>query len=295
MKDIVIPTLKPEDIEVKVKKVGKSGTQVLLYKTARTDMEYLDSVFGIGNWTCDYKEIKGNLYCTISIWDEDKNQWIPKVDCGIESREDGDGNEKKGEASDAFKRAGFKVGIGRELYSAPFTFIKASDCPTKSEDGKKWFLEDPYTKFEVTDIGYDDSRKINKLIIINKKSGDVVYRFGTSGTTRKQSTKEDAPKKAPEKKAEAKPVVAEAKPAVTVETASTIPNPDMKPHERVFRAFLEKHKIDREKFKELRALAIRGGKNVSQKKFNELSPDEWITLIATMEGLWEEGFFKEVA
>ena len=95
------PTLEADDIEVKVKKVGKTGTSVLLYKTARTDMEYLDKVVGIDNWQCDYKEIKGNLYCTIQIWDDDKKHWISKVDCGIESREDGDGNEKKGEASDA--------------------------------------------------------------------------------------------------------------------------------------------------------------------------------------------------
>ena len=101
MKDIVIPLLKPEDIEVKVKKIGEKSVQVLLYKTARTDMEYLDKVFGIGNWQCDYKEIKGNLFCTISIWDDEKQQWVSKIDCGIESREDGEGNEKKGEASDA--------------------------------------------------------------------------------------------------------------------------------------------------------------------------------------------------
>ena len=104
MKDIVIPTLKPEDIEVKVKKVGKNGTQVLLYKTARTDMRILDDVFGINNWQVEYERIGEVLYCTISIWDEDKKQWIPKVDCGTESREDGEGNEKKGEASDALTK-----------------------------------------------------------------------------------------------------------------------------------------------------------------------------------------------
>lgn len=96
-----IPTLNPEDIEVKIKQVGQKGAVALLYKTARTDMEYLDKVFGIGNWQCGYTEIKGNLYCTIDIWDNEKKTWVHKMDCGIESREDGDGNEKKGEASDA--------------------------------------------------------------------------------------------------------------------------------------------------------------------------------------------------
>lgn len=99
--EVHIPTLQPEDIEVKVKQITAKGALGLLYKTARTDMEYLDKVFGIGNWQCDYREIKGNLYCTIDIWDDDKKTWVHKVDCGIESREDGEGNEKKGEASDA--------------------------------------------------------------------------------------------------------------------------------------------------------------------------------------------------
>ena len=100
-KQFEIPTLKPEDIEVKVKQITGKGALALLYKTARTDMEYLDKVFGVGNWQCDYKEIKGNLYCVIQIWDDSKKQWVAKMDCGIESREDDEGNQKKGEASDA--------------------------------------------------------------------------------------------------------------------------------------------------------------------------------------------------
>lgn len=103
--------LTADDIEVKVKKVQANGAVLLLYKTARTDMDILDESVGAENWTDDYKEIKGNLYCAISIYEKEKGQWISKWDCGIESREDGDGNEKKGEASDAFKRAGFRWGM----------------------------------------------------------------------------------------------------------------------------------------------------------------------------------------
>ena len=295
MKDIVIPTLRPEDIEVKVKKIGEKSIQVLLYKTARTDMEYLDKVFGVGNWQCDYKEIKGNLYCTIQIWDDEKQQWISKIDCGIESREDGEGNEKKGEASDAFKRAGFKVGIGRELYSSPQIFIWSSVCPTESNGKGGWKLKDPYVKFSVSDIEYDSNRKITKLVIINEKTGEVVYQNGGSTQPKaKTGTKEQ---KAPSKKQEAPKQDASKQeaPKVTVETASAIPSQNEEPYKLVIKAFNEKHKLDRKRFVELYNSAVQSGKITPTAPLNNLVPDEWIKLIATMENLFMDGFFKDVA
>ena len=66
--------LNPDDIEVKVKQITKNGALALLYKTARVDYEILDETLGADNWQCDYTEIKGNLYCTISIWSPEKGQ-----------------------------------------------------------------------------------------------------------------------------------------------------------------------------------------------------------------------------
>ena len=301
MTSIEIPTLRPEDIEVKVKKVGEKGTQVLLYKTARTDMEYLDKCFGIGNWQCEYTEIKGNLYCSILLWDDDKEQWVKKPDCGIESREDGEGNEKKGEASDSFKRAGFKVGIGRELYSSPFIFIKASDCPTEKNEKGIWKLKDAFTKFAVTDIEYDGNRKITRLVVVNERTGGVVYTYGNSNQKRTKTEEKEtkpAPKQnTPPKNAEAPkqdiPAIAQKVNAV-VETSASIPNPNEKPYEKVVANFLKNHQIDKKKFAELRAYAVRNGNtDVTQKKFTELTSDEWIFLIATMENLFDSGFFDD--
>ena len=123
--------LTADEIEVKVKQVKENGLVCLLYKTARTDMDLLDETVGAGNWTNDYKEIKGNLYAGIGIIQENGGiQW--KWDCGIESREDEEGNQKKGEASDAFKRAGFRWGIGRELYTSPFVWIPSNKAASIS-------------------------------------------------------------------------------------------------------------------------------------------------------------------
>lgn len=123
--------LKAHEIECKVSSVKKNGVVILLYKTARTDMDILDETFSCFNWTSEYKEIKGNLYCGISVYDDIKKQWVTKWDCGVESAF---GDKEKAEASDAFKRSGFKWGIGRELYTAPFIFVPAENC--KIVDGK---------------------------------------------------------------------------------------------------------------------------------------------------------------
>lgn len=161
-----------DEIEVKVKQVKENGLVALLYKTARTDMDLLDETVGAENWACDYEEIKGNLFCSISICFHETNgaaYWVHKKDCGIESREDGEGNEKKGEASDAFKRAGFKWGIGRELYTAPFIWIPADKA--NITDKKKC-----YDRFSVEAIKHsEDGKRIIAIAIRNDTTGKRCY------------------------------------------------------------------------------------------------------------------------
>lgn len=167
--------LKANEINVKVKQVTEKGCLLLLYKDARVDMQILDEEVGPQNWQCDYKTINGVLYCGIGIAKNDNGQtsWVWKWDCGIESKADEDGNEKKGEASDAFKRAGFKWGIGRELYTTPFIWAKV---PTKNigKETDKWVLVDRYQKFFVDNIEYNDAGEISYLLIVDEK-GNKIY------------------------------------------------------------------------------------------------------------------------
>ena len=175
-----IRLLKADEIECKVSMVKEKGIQLLLYKTARTDMDILDEVFGVFNWKCRYEEIKGNMYCTISIYDENKKEWVDKQDCGVESAF---GDKEKGEASDAFKRAGFKVGIGRELYTSPFIWVGADKCKINSNNGK-YTCSDTFKVFE---IAYNDNREIETLIIVNARN-EVVYEYGKKTKTTKPET-----------------------------------------------------------------------------------------------------------
>ena len=165
----VIRALNPSEIECRIKTCNKEkGVSLLLYKTARTDASILDETFGNMNWQDSYQEIDGKLFCTISIWDEEKKQWISKQDCGTESYTE----KEKGQSSDAFKRAGFKWGIGRELYSAPkLIWVSSSDIKDWSNSGQ------PYDNFKVKYIKIE-SNKIVQLIIYNAKTKKDVYTYG---------------------------------------------------------------------------------------------------------------------
>ena len=177
-----IRCLKPEEIEIRVQQVTEKGAQLLLYKDSRCDKRILDETFGIFGWKDRYEEVKGNLFCTISIYDGEKQQWIDKCDCGTESFSE----KEKGEASDAFKRAGFNVGIGRELYTRIFYF---ASVPTKKNDKGKYDLVNKYEKFTVAEISTnEETEKIEKIKIADSK-GNIVFSYGYPKTSTNTETK----------------------------------------------------------------------------------------------------------
>lgn len=123
--------LRADEIECRVQSVKENGLVLLLYKDARVDMNILDETVGPSNWQREHYECKGNLFCRVGIGiaqQYGESEWVWKSDCGTESNTEA----QKGEASDSFKRACFNWGIGRELYTAPFTWIPADKCNIKN-------------------------------------------------------------------------------------------------------------------------------------------------------------------
>lgn len=161
--------LLPEEIECRIAQVSAKGCSLLLYKTARVDRAILDETYG-NYWQNDFKVIDGKMYGGIGIFDKDLKEWIWRWDCGTESNTEAE----KGQASDAFKRAGFKWGIGVELYSAPFIWYS---CATKRNEKGKYELENRFVKFFVKNIGYDDAGNINALTIVDDE-GNNVFKLG---------------------------------------------------------------------------------------------------------------------
>ena len=184
--------LRSEEIECRVgqQTKDKSKYTVLLYKTARVDADILDEVFGSNNWKSTHYEVKGKDFCMIEVrlrFEDDSAlmengksicyEWVGKSDCGSESNIEA----QKGEASDAFKRAGFQWGIGRELYSAP----------------KIWLEKDiDQYSLKVEAIGYDENDKISDLVISGRREGhkerETVYSFHNGKAEKQAPSKQEA-------------------------------------------------------------------------------------------------------
>lgn len=155
--------LRADEIECRVQSVKENGLVLLLYKDARVDMNILDETVGSSNWQNKFYENKGILFCSLGInTNFDKpdlpDRWVWKDDAGVESNTEAE----KGNASDARKRAGFAWGIGRELYTAPFTWIPADKCNIKN--GKC------YDRFVVEKIKIED-KQITAVAIWNVTKG----------------------------------------------------------------------------------------------------------------------------
>ena len=171
MQKLSFRTLKAAEIDCRISTVSQKGISLLLYKDARVDQNILDETVGPMNWRRSHS--RDNANCTVSLWDDEKQQWISKEDTGTESNTE----KEKGLASDSFKRACFNWGIGRELYTAPFIWIAVGDCKVVDSGrtdkyGKPVFT--CYDKFKVSRIGYDTDRNIIDLVIVDKK-GKAVF------------------------------------------------------------------------------------------------------------------------
>ena len=155
----VMRALRADEIEVRVGQIYDKKVSMLLYKNARVDMAILDETYGEFGWQCDYKEIKGNMYCGIAVADPNGN-WVWKWDCGTESNTE----KEKGEASDAFKRAGFRWGIGRELYTGPRIYL---DVATDEVAKYKYKLHDS-CELNGIYVSYIETEEINGKLVITK-------------------------------------------------------------------------------------------------------------------------------
>lgn len=175
--------LRADEIDCRIAMVKANGVSLLLYKDARCDMNILDETVGPYNWQRTHS--RDNANCTVSLWDDEKKQWISKEDTGTESNTEAE----KGLASDSFKRACFNWGIGRELYTAPFIWVDASCCEIKNVQG----VQKCYDKFAVADIKIED-KKIVYLKIVTEKTGKVVFETGKKIMTGNKPAPKSEPK-----------------------------------------------------------------------------------------------------
>lgn len=170
--------LSKEDIELRVASCNNKGFSLILYKTARTDVNRLNDVCGLDWKNEHFYDKEDNLCCRISVYDKEKKEWVTREDVGTESFTE----KEKGSYSDSFKRAGFRFGIGIELYTAPFIHISGN---VKEEKGK--YLPDLYVnKIEVSEYEVINKR-ISKLTL--KYNNKVIFSFNKKITEQKEEPK----------------------------------------------------------------------------------------------------------
>lgn len=155
-------TLTPYDIEVRVATVKNGKATLLLYQDGRCTARNLDKMFGSFGWQIEYEVVGDQIYGKLSIYDEEKNQWVCKMDTGDKSNI----SEDKGQSSDILKRCAVRWGFATELYTSPKIVIP----------------DDGYgnTGYKVGDIAYNSEREICYLTIVNR-FGKKVFEWNNEG------------------------------------------------------------------------------------------------------------------
>ena len=172
--------LKANEIECRISTVKESGVSLLLYKDARCDQNILDETVGADRWQRKHELIDGKLFCSVGIRfsHNDSGEWVWKQDVGTESYTE----KEKGQASDSFKRACFNWGIGRELYTAPFIWIKSRSKGGVAEVTRKSNGFTCFDRFHVSEIEYSEDETISSLSIVHDKSKTVAYNFSNNAS-----------------------------------------------------------------------------------------------------------------
>lgn len=191
MKNFKFPLLKAEDIEVRVNKLipcygeNEQGEKItyykadlLLYKNARVDMNYLDNYVGAFRWQRSHRTDGTDFICILSIYDDDRNCWVSKEDVGEFSNV----AAQKGRASDAFKRAATNWGIGRELYTAPRIVLQLKAHETYLNNKTKNVALSNSVSFVVSEIEYTNN--VITALVIKDNLGN--YRFAYPDAKRKE-------------------------------------------------------------------------------------------------------------
>jgi len=141
----------PESIEWRIGSTNKEKTHgmALAYITNRAIQDRLDEIFTPFGWKNEFREWKDkSQLCGISIWDDEKNEWVTKWD----GAEDSNMEPTKGGLSDAMKRAAYQWGIGRYLYKLDAEWVPLKDGRMEKTPAlPEWALPENYRSKPVTE------------------------------------------------------------------------------------------------------------------------------------------------
>lgn len=170
-----IRTLKADEIECRPQSVKNNKATLLLYIDSRAATNLLDETYGMENWIIEYKDVAGQIYGRLSIYDTETNRWVYREDTGSPANIE----KEKSLASDILKRTIVRFGV-TELYTSPRIEI--------ADDGYG------NSGYKVSEIEYSENREIIHLVITNR-FGKEMFRWDigkpiSQPTTQPTSTEE---------------------------------------------------------------------------------------------------------
>jgi len=174
----LIRPVRPNEVSCRINQCFEDKASFLLYIDSRACRNILDETFGEMGWQDTYQEIKGSLFCTIEIWDKDKQMWIKRQDCGTPSF----AQKEKGEASDAFKRAAYSVGVARELYTKIPIFIELQTKNTGTKEKPKYEPRYKFAVYRVTRLEVNTKTRKITYLCITDRTGEKAFEWGFSNT-----------------------------------------------------------------------------------------------------------------
>lgn len=189
MDTIKFRTLYPNEIEVRPQNKAKNSDVkiLLLYIDSRAVTTLLDETVGNLNWQNEFYEAGGLLFNKLSLRHPETGEWISRSETGSESTIEQD----KGKVSDTFKRCLSRFGV-TELYSSPRIEVQ--------DDGYGC------TGYKVSEIAYDDNRKITHLVITNRYGREMARWDANTGQPRQPQQLVQAPIQQPQYVQQPQPV-----------------------------------------------------------------------------------------
>lgn len=109
--------------EVRFRPGATSGNRALAlpFVDARSVMNRLDEVFGVGGWQTSYTVLPDGVVCRLRV--KIGEQWVEHQDAGGYSEQPDAGDRLKSGFSESLKRVAVHLGIGRYLYRVPQLWV----------------------------------------------------------------------------------------------------------------------------------------------------------------------------
>lgn len=156
--------------KIQVTTQDKKSGMAVAYMDARAVQKRLDEVVGAFNWKNVYSLWHDNSQiCGISIFNDDRNEWITKFD----GAENSDIEPIKGGLSDSFKRAATVWGIGRYLYEIDGVWVEIEP------KGKSFTIkQNQYSKLES-----EYNNAVNRIFSLKPTQQTTTPKANTETTT----------------------------------------------------------------------------------------------------------------